>query len=54
MLGSIDQRQAAEMIMAHKLINAGRYIEASSTGRFLDMVSAILGVCLYRFYEGEQ
>jgi hydrogenase maturation protein HypF len=31
----------------------GRYIESSSVGRFLDMVSALLGVCHYRSYEGE-
>lgn len=52
-LDNIDHRLVAEMELVHKLVKAGRYIEASSTGRFLDMISAVLGVCLYRSYEGE-
>ena len=36
-----------------KSVFEGRYTESSSTGRFLDVVSALLGVCYYRSYEGE-
>ncbi len=34
-------------------VEAGRYVPSSSTGRVVDAVSAMLGVCRYRSYEGE-
>ncbi len=34
-------------------IRVGSYVPTSSTGRIVDSVSAILGVCSYRSYEGE-
>ncbi|MCD6300508.1 MAG: carbamoyltransferase HypF [Staphylothermus sp.] len=42
-----------EVEAVYKLITNKRFIPASSTGRFLDMVSALLGIAHYRSYEGE-
>jgi hydrogenase maturation protein HypF len=43
----------AEMELVIRSVHKGQYIEASSVGRFLDAVAALLGVCYYRSYEGE-
>ncbi|MEO3993147.1 MAG: carbamoyltransferase HypF [Desulfurococcaceae archaeon TW002] len=42
-----------EIDMLHTLVRHGDYVRSSSTGRFLDAVSALLGVCYVRTYEGE-
>jgi len=42
-----------EIMLLDKAIKAGKYVNSSSTGRFLDAVSAYLGVRLLRTYEGE-
>ena len=42
-----------EIEAVYNLVNMRRYIPASSTGRFLDMVSVLLGIAHYRSYEGE-
>ncbi|OYT39525.1 MAG: carbamoyltransferase HypF [Desulfurococcales archaeon ex4484_58] len=47
-----DKRRG-EYIVIHRLVESKKYILASSTGRLLDIVSAILGICDYRSYEGE-
>ncbi len=39
--------------IVYKLVENKRFTWASSTGRFLDMVSSLLGICYYRSYEGE-
>jgi len=43
----------AEYEAVYKLVERGSYTPASSTGRLLDAVSALLGVCRFRSYEGE-
>ena len=42
-----------EYMIVYRLVESKRYTPASSTGRLLDIVSAILGICSYRSYEGE-
>mgnify|MGYP001772579993 CR=1 FL=1 len=42
-----------EIDMLHTLVKHGSYVKSSSTGRFLDAISALLGVCYVRTYEGE-
>ncbi len=42
-----------EYMAVHRLVSAGRYVPASSTGRFLDIVSVLLGFTHQRSYEGE-
>ena len=41
----------AELLL--RSVEAGSYVMTSSTGRFLDAASALLGICLVRTYEGE-
>jgi len=48
-----DNPRSSEYELVIKLVERGRFIKASSTGRLLDVVSHILGVCSYRSYEGE-
>jgi len=43
----------SEAVIAARLVSRGSAPLASSTGRFLDAVSALLGVCSHRGYEGE-
>lgn len=52
-LGGIDPKLIAELKVVNKLIEMKKFVKASSTGRFLDMISALLGICYYRSYEGE-
>ncbi len=42
-----------EYLILYRLIESKKYTPASSTGRLLDTVSALLGICSYRSYEGE-
>ncbi|MFN3267852.1 MAG: carbamoyltransferase HypF [Zestosphaera sp.] len=42
-----------EIDMLYTLVRRGDYVWSSSTGRFLDSVSALLGVCYSRTFEGE-
>mgnify|MGYP001626166442 CR=1 FL=1 len=42
-----------EVDMLYTLVKRGSYVKSSSTGRFLDAISALLGVCYTRTYEGE-
>jgi len=53
--GAVKGLQAGdrEVELLYKAIKAGKYVNSSSTGRFLDAVSAFLGVRLLRTYEGE-
>ena len=46
-LGEVEARMLASAI------ESGNLVWSSSTGRFLDAASALLGVCLRRTYEGE-
>jgi hydrogenase maturation protein HypF len=46
-------RSLEEVDALHALVRRGNYVRSSSTGRFLDAVSALLGVCYVRTYEGE-
>ncbi|MEM0296807.1 MAG: carbamoyltransferase HypF [Zestosphaera sp.] len=46
-------RNFDEIDLLHTLIRRGEYVKSSSTGRFLDAVSALTGVCYLRTYEGE-
>ena len=43
----------AEVNTIHKMLNSSKILKTSSAGRFLDCVSAILGICYYRSYDGE-
>jgi len=52
-LGKSLPRGFRELEIVARCIELGRYVPTSSTGRLLDAVSAILGVCRYRSYEGE-
>lgn len=42
-----------EYMIVYRLVERKNYTLASSTGRLLDIVSALLGICSYRSYEGE-
>ncbi|PUA33877.1 MAG: carbamoyltransferase HypF [Zestosphaera tikiterensis] len=42
-----------EVLLLQTMLKNGRYVNSSSTGRFLDAFSALLGVCYLRTYEGE-
>ncbi|MEM0348018.1 MAG: carbamoyltransferase HypF [Zestosphaera sp.] len=42
-----------EIDILYTLVKHGKYVKSSSTGRFLDAISALLGVCYARTYEGE-
>ncbi|MEM2021067.1 MAG: carbamoyltransferase HypF [Zestosphaera sp.] len=46
-------RGLEEIDILHSLIKHGDYVKSSSTGRFLDAISSLLGVCYHRSYEGE-
>lgn len=52
-LGSRVRGGDAELELVARGIEAGLYTPTSSTGRFLDAVSALLGVAWVRSYEGE-
>jgi len=47
------RRGRIELEIAIKQAKEGKCIKSSSVGRFLDAISALLGVCLERTYEGE-
>jgi hydrogenase maturation protein HypF len=49
---SLSLSSIEEAVVVKNVIE-NRYIPSSSVGRFLDAVSALLGVCTYRSYEGE-
>lgn len=51
--GDPDQRIALEASSAYKLYSRGKFVWASSTGRLLDMVMALLDPFISRTYEGE-
>ncbi|MCD6488850.1 MAG: carbamoyltransferase HypF [Desulfurococcales archaeon] len=42
-----------EYEMLYAMVKRNKYISSSSTGRLLDAVASLLGVCYYRSYEGE-
>ncbi len=46
-------RGLKEIEVLHALIKRGDYVRSSSTGRFLDAISSLLGICYHRSYEGE-
>lgn len=46
-------KSISEIELLHALIRRGEYLKSSSTGRFLDAISALTGVCYLRTYEGE-
>jgi hydrogenase maturation protein HypF len=48
-----DRRLSFELEAVYKLVERGSYTPASSTGRFLDMVAALLNPRVERSYEGE-
>lgn len=50
-LGRIEN--VDDLLAAHILVRSGKYTPASSTGRLLDMVAAILEPRITRTYEGE-
>lgn len=52
-LGSETPKGFEELEVVARCVKLGRYTPTSSTGRLLDAISAILGVCRYRSYEGE-
>jgi hydrogenase maturation protein HypF len=49
---SLSLSSIEEAVVVKNVIE-NRYTPSSSVGRFLDAVSALLGVCTYRSYEGE-
>ncbi|MET1160374.1 MAG: carbamoyltransferase HypF [Thermoprotei archaeon] len=49
----LNTEPSSEYQLVYKLVKLGKYTPASSTGRLLDAVSSVLGVCRYRDYEGE-
>lgn len=46
-------RNLEEIDILYTLVKHGNYVRSSSTGRFLDAISALLGVSYVRTYEGE-
>ncbi len=42
-----------ELSILENMLRSNRYTLTSSTGRVLDAISALLGICRYRSYEGE-
>ncbi len=42
-----------ELTILENLLRTNRYVYTSSTGRVLDAISVLLGICKYRSYEGE-
>lgn len=46
-------RNLEEVDILHTMVRRGNYVKSSSTGRFLDSISALLGVSYARTYEGE-
>lgn len=52
-LASSLPRGRLEAEVALRSLEAGRYVKTSSCGRVLDAVSAVLGLCYERTYEGE-
>ncbi len=42
-----------EILLLQTMLKNGMYVNSSSTGRFLDSISALLGICYLRTYEGE-
>lgn len=51
-LGVYD-KSLFEYTIVYKLVQSNKYTPASSTGRLIDLVSALLNVCSYRSYDGE-
>ena len=49
----VGEREYGELLLVRRLVEKGLYRPASSTGRLIDVVSAVLGVCRERSYEGE-
>ncbi|MGC9011887.1 carbamoyltransferase HypF [Thermogladius sp.] len=49
----VGEREYSELLLVRRLVEKGLYRPASSTGRLIDVVSAVLGVCRERSYEGE-
>ncbi|WFO75546.1 carbamoyltransferase HypF [Desulfurococcaceae archaeon MEX13E-LK6-19] len=52
-LEKLVPRGLKELRMLYTVINRGLYTKTSSTGRFLDGISAFLNIAPYRSYEGE-
>ncbi|WEU40740.1 MAG: carbamoyltransferase HypF [Candidatus Odinarchaeum yellowstonii] len=42
-----------EIQIIHKMLESNKLIKTTSAGRFLDCISAIIGLCYYRSYDGE-
>ena len=53
LLRALGIQDTSEYFYVYSLARLKRYTPASSTGRLIDMVSALLGVCRFRSYEGE-
>lgn len=49
----VGEGETREMLLVHRLVNQGWFKPASSTGRLIDVASAILGVGRERSYDGE-
>lgn len=50
---NLEREVLVELEAVYKLVKLGRYTPASSTGRLIDMVAAILNPSITRSYEGE-
>jgi hydrogenase maturation protein HypF len=48
-----NEREVMEHRLVYAAFNQGRYVKASSTGRVIDVIAALLGVSHLRTYDGE-
>ncbi len=42
-----------EIRIIHRMLQSNKLMKTTSAGRFLDCISAIIGLCYYRSYDGE-
>lgn len=48
-----SDKETLEHRLVYNMVNKGNYVKASSTGRVIDLVTALLGVTHLRTYDGE-
>ncbi len=52
-LKPVSEKEVIEHRLVYTMFNHGKYVKASSTGRLIDLVAALLGVSHIRTYDGE-